>query len=311
MKSATLSIISIFFLYLLVRKLTASKSLALFSTLLYSFSFLDLSLAHQALGETTSEVWIIASVYFLILALQERKWWQFQLTGILLALGMLTSVMFLPSPFITMVYLTGLGFFEIIKKKTSVRQWLQYLFIMIWPIILTYFIYTQEVINLLHEYDMGILKTFSGTGSIMSGLVLSLSQNIIQLFQTIFSHVVWTDSLINWGGPLINPILLPFVVIGFVYNLWNIRRPYFILIPLWFFIHVAAGPIALGAVYPRALYTVLAPLMIWGAMGLWTFLGGLRAWFADRKFKLALPILGIVLIAISFSDYHIFTSSFN
>ncbi len=308
-ESATLSLTAIVFLYLLVRRLTASKPIALLSALLYSFSFVDLNLAHQALGETTSEVWIICSFYFLILALQERKWWQFQLTGVMLALGMLTSDLFLPSPVIAMVFLTGIGLIEIIKNKSSLRKWIQYLFIVAWPIILIYITYTQLPINVQRGSDFGILKQFSENFSNIGGFFLFFFKNGSDLFQTIYSHIVRTDSLINWGGSLINPVLLPFVLIGIVYNLWNIRRPYFGLIPLWFLIHLGVGPILLGAVYPRALYTVLAPLMIWGAMGLWTSLGALRAWFASRNLKLALPIFGLLLIAIFFNDYRIFTSS--
>ena len=308
-ESASLSLLSVLFLYLLVRKLTASKPLAILSAFLYSFSFVDLNLAHQALGQTTPEVWIIGSFYFLILALQERKLWQFQVTGFLLALGILTFDIFLPSLIIAFVYLTGLGLFEIIKRKSSAREWLQYLIMVAWPMILAYIVYTQGVTNTLRGYDLGSLLQLSGTGSNLGGIFLFFFRNVSQLVQTIFSHVVWTDSLVNWAGPLINPLILPFVVIGFVYNLWNIRRPYFLLIPLWFTIHVVIGPISLGMVYPRVLFTVLAPLMIWGAMGLWTFLGGLRAWFDSRKFKLAVPIFCLVLIAILINDYHIFTSS--
>ena len=308
-ESATLSLISVVFLYLLVRRLTKSKPLAILSALLYSFSFLDLNLAHQALGETTPEVWIIVSFYFLVLALQERKAWLFQLTGFSLALGMLTFEMFLPSPVIAMVYLTGLGLYEIIKKKTSTRKWLGYLFMVAWPIILTYFVYTQGILNVRRGYDLGVLMQFSGNGSSIIGAILFLFRNANHFFQTIFSHIVWTDTLLYWGGPLINPVLLPFIVIGFIYNFWNIRRPYFILIPLWFFIHAAVGPLALGAVYPRVLYTLLAPLMIWGAMGLWTFLGALRAFFDNQKFRFATPVFCLVLLAIIFTDYHIFTSS--
>jgi hypothetical protein len=292
-----------------VRTLTKSKPLAILSALLYSFSFLDLNIAHQALGETTPEVWIIVSFYLLVLALHERKAWLFQLTGFSLALGMLTFEMFFPTPVIAMMYLAGLGLYEILKKKTSMRTWLGYLFMVAWPIILTYFIYTQGILNDRHGYDLGILMQFSRNGSSITGAVLFLIRNLKDFFQTIFVHIVWTDTLISWGGPLINPILLPFIVIGFVYNLWNIRRPYFILIPLWFLIHAAVAPLSLGAVYPRVLYTLLAPLMIWGAMGLWTFLGALRAIFANQKYKIAVPVFCLVLIAIIFNDYHIFTSS--
>jgi hypothetical protein len=44
-------------------------------------------------------------------------------------------------------------------------------------------------------------------------------------------------------------------------------------------------------------------------MGLWTLLGALRALFDSQKFKFALPVFCLVLIAITFSDYHIFASS--
>jgi hypothetical protein len=306
--SATLSIISIIFLYLLVRKLTGSKPLALLSSLLYTFSFIDLNIAHQALAQTMPEVWIICSFYFMILSLQERKWWQFQVTGILLAMGMMTFETFLPFPVITLLYLAGLGLYEIIKKITSVRKWFEYLFILAWPIILTYVIYTQGTIAFLREFDISALGQFFGNGSNIRDLSTFLLTNVSQLFQTIFSHIVSTDSLVNWSGPLINPLLLPFVVIGFVYNLWNIRRPNFALIPFWFIIFVVIGPISLGAVYPRVLYAVLAPLLIWGAMGLWTFLGSLRAFFDGRNIKLAFPIFFLVLIAIIINDYHVFSS---
>jgi hypothetical protein len=308
-ESATLSLISVFFLYLLVRRLSASRPLALLTALLYSVSFFALNFAHQAMGETTPEVWNIASFYILIIAVQERKLWQFQLTGILLALGMLTFEMFLPTPLIVMLYLAGVGLFEIFTKRTSARKWFQYLLMVAWPVMLAYFVYTQEILNVRRGYDLGIVMQFSGNGSNFLGIFLFLFRNVGHLFQTIFYHITWTDSIVYWDGSLINAFLLPFVVIGFVYNIWNIRRRYYALIPLWFLIHIAVGPLSLGAVYPRVLFMVLPPLMIWGAMGLWTFLGALRAIFDNRRIKLALPVFLLVLIAIIFNDYHIFTTS--
>jgi hypothetical protein len=261
------------------------------------------------MGETTPEVWIVGCFLFLVLTLQERNVWQFQVTGILFALGMLTFESFLPSPVVLMLYLGFVGLFEVIRKKTSARTWLKYLLIVAWPMILAYIIYTQGILNVRRGYDLGSLMQFSGNGSNIIGIFLFLIRNATHLFQTIFSHIVWTDSILYWGGSLINAILLPFVVVGFIYNFWNIRRPYYILIPLWFVVHVAVGPLALGAVYPRVLFTVLGPLMIWGAMGLWVFLGSLRSGFDNRNFKLAIPIFILVILTIVINDYHIFTST--
>ncbi len=95
-ESVITNLISIFLLYLLVHKLTSSKSLALLSMLLYASSFVELSLSQQALGQTSSQVFIIASIFFLTKALQERRTWQFQVSGLLFALGMITSELFLP-----------------------------------------------------------------------------------------------------------------------------------------------------------------------------------------------------------------------
>jgi hypothetical protein len=44
-------------------------------------------------------------------------------------------------------------------------------------------------------------------------------------------------------------------------------------------------------------------------MGLWTFLAALRAWFDGLKLKFAIPLFAILVVAILFNDYHIFTSS--
>jgi hypothetical protein len=251
----------------------------------------------------------MSGFYFFILGIQERKWWQFQIAGILLALGMMTFETFLPSVVVVLLFLIGFALFKIIKGKESPHKWLQNLLLVVWPIILVYFEYTKGILAVRSSYDLGWLMKFSANGSDISGLFSFLIKNISDLFRTFFSQIAWNDSLINWAGPFVNPILLPFVVIGFVYNLWNIRRPFFTFIPLWYLIHTITAPVFLGAVYPRVLYTVLAPLVIWGAMGLWTCLATLRAWFDGLKLKLALPIFALVLVTIVFNDYHIFTSS--
>ncbi len=308
-ESALLSLISAIFLYLLVRRLTASKPLALLSALLFSFSFVELNLAHQALAETTPEVWMMSGLYFFILGMQQRRLWQFQTAGILLALGMMTFETFLPTIPIMILFMIGFALFGIIKKKESARNWLVNLLLVAWPIVLVYISFTKGILAVRNGYDLGMLMDASQNGSNIIALFSFLIGNINNLFLTIFSHIVWTDSLINWTGPFISPILLPFVVIGFVYNLWNIRRPYFTFIPLWFVINTIVAPIFLGAVYPRVMYTGLAPLMIWGAMGLWTCLATLRAWFDGLRIKFALPVFALLLVFIVFNNYHTFTSS--
>jgi 4-amino-4-deoxy-L-arabinose transferase-like glycosyltransferase len=307
-ESVISSLLSILLLYLLVHKLTSSKSLALTATLFYSISFAELSLSQQALGQTSSQLFIIASIFFLIKALQERKTWQFQVTGLLFALGMITFELFLPALLLGVIYLICIGFYEVIKKKTSSRKWVEYLFFFSWPIVLIYLLYTQNIGSLLRENYFGILNQFSINGSKIGGLFLFFFKNLSEVFQTIFSQVSRTDPLVNWSGPLVNPFFLPFVVIGCVYNFWNIRRPFYAVLPFWFIIYLVLVPISLGIMNPGYLYPLLVPIIVWGAMGLWVFLGVLRAWI-NNKFKPSVVLIFILCLSvITFYDYHIFSS---
>ncbi len=116
-ESAFLSLLSAVFLYYLVRRLTSSPPMAWLATALYSFSFVELSELHQALHNTTVEIWMISGLFLLILALQERKYWQFQLAGIVLALGMLTYETYFPTPLIAALFLAGFAVARIVKRK--------------------------------------------------------------------------------------------------------------------------------------------------------------------------------------------------
>ncbi len=69
----------------------------------------------------------------------------------------------------------------------------------------------------------------------------------------------------------------------------------------------AVVSVFLGSIFPRVLYTCLAPLMIWAAMGLWVLLATLRAWFDSLKLKIAVPVFMLLLAGIVFFDYHIFS----
>jgi hypothetical protein len=308
-ESAFLSILAALFLYLLVKRLTASPPVAILSTLLYAFSFVELNASHQALHNTTLEVWMFSGLYFLIRGFQQRRWWQFQIAGILIALGMLTYETFFPTAVVVLIYLICLAIYEIIKKKWAARKWLQALLLVIWPIVVVYLEFTREYLAARQGYHFGWLSKFSGNGENILGAFHFFVTNIADLLLTLFSRVRWPDSLINWTGPFVNPFLLPFIVIGLVYNLWNLRRPHYLFIPVWYLLHTLAAPIILGSVWPRVLYTGLVPLILWGAMGLWVSLGAIRTWFDGLRIKIALPVFGILVLVILLSDYRIFSSS--
>ncbi len=308
-ESAFLSLLSVGLLYLLVRRLSSSKPLALLTSLLFAFSFVELNLAHQALAETSPEIWILSSFTCFLLALQKQKLWLFQITGVLIAAGMMSYDTFLPCGALILLYLFAFGLTRILRHKASIKHWLQVLLLTAWPAILVYFGLTRGYLAARQGYQFGMLMNSTANLSNLIAFYQFLGKNITDLLTTLFSHVVWTDSLLNWPGPFVNPILLPFIVIGLVYNLWNLRRPHFALIPLWFLINIIIGPLLLGTVWPRVLYPTLIPLMIWAAMGLWTLLSAARAWLDAFRLKLAVPLFALLIVVILFNDYHIFTSS--
>lgn len=306
-ESALGSLISVMLLYFIVRAVTGSPAASLLSAFLYGFSFIELNLSHQALHDTPTEVWMMASIFALFAALRGRKGWQFQLTGVLLALGMLVYETFYPTPLIVLLYLLGVAVYEIAKRRAVVRVWALRIGLALWPVILVYIVYIHDYLLGEQAHHFTELVTSGGqTG--LGGVFAFALKNAGLLLRTMFYRVAWTDSLINWPGPLLNPLLLPFVVIGFVYNLWNLRRPHYAFILLWYFLQVLPGPILLGSVWPRVLFTATGPLMVWGALGLWTSLAALRAWLPYHSSRLAVPVFTALVLVILANDYLIFTS---
>ncbi len=304
-ESALGSLISVMLLYFIARAITRSPATSLLSAFLYGFSFIELNLSHQALHDTPTEPWMMAALFALFLALRGRKAWQFQLTGVLLALGMLVYETFYPTPPIVLAYLLGMAVYEIAKRKTAIRDWAIHIGLALWPAVLAYVVYIHDYLFAEQAHHFTELVSSGGqTG--LGGMFGFALRNAGFLLQTTFYKVTWTDSLINWAGPLVNPFLLPFVVIGFIYTLWNLRRWHYAFLLLWYFLEVLPGPILLGSVWPRVLFTATGPLMIWGALGLWTCLAALRAWLP--RTRLAAPIFTLLVIAILANDYVIFTS---
>lgn len=306
-ESAVISVIAVFFLYLFVRRLLNNPAVAYLAAGLYSFSFVELSASHQALHSTPLALWLMPGLYFLTSAIQSKQIWRFQMTGIMMALGMLTYDTFFPTVGFAVIYAASQGVFEIIKKKEAVHAWLSYLGVMLWPIALAYLFFTQDYVIL--RYSSYYNERLSGLSK--TGLFDSLGSIIYRIQSTwlaIFS-MISADQFIEWKGPFINPMLLPMVMIGMMYSLWNIRRWKHSFLLVLFFFQIMPAPILLNTPQPRVLYTSLASLMIWGALGLLTSLAALRAILGKNILRvLAGPAFLLILASIFATDYDIFTT---
>ena len=308
-ESAVLSLLAVVFLYSLVRLLTSSVPTGLLSALLFSFSFIELNASHQALHSTPPQAWMLAAFFVLFTALRYRKLWQFQAAGILLALGALTYETFYPNCILALVYLSGMAIFDIKNRRSSVWGWAANLVLTAWPIVAVYLIFAQGYINGRQYYLLGSLQSSIGNGGgLLPGTLQFIWGNFLSVLKVTFSRVIWVDALIYWDGPLVNPLLLPFLVIGLVYNLWNIRKLHFIFIPLLYIFHTFSGPILLGSAWPRVMYLAVPPLIIWGTLGLWISLAALRGIFINIQPRMAVTAFSLSLAFIIGNDYFIFSN---
>ena len=308
LESAILSLISVGVFYFLVRLITGKSIIALLSSLFYSFSFMELSASHQALHNTTSEIWIFSALFFLFLGIQRRKIWQFQLLGILLALGMLTYETFYPTVFLVIIYLLGLTIYDLVQRKKTVRRWFLFLITVIWPVALSYFGFTRNYITSRSFYHFGAIRNAIEYQPTIAKMLGFFFGHVEDVFETIFVRVVWVDWLVNWQGPLINPLLAPFIIIGFFYSIWNFRRSHCGFVLLWFFLNIIPGPILLASVQPRVMYSALAPLMVFGAMGIWGIFSMPRTLLAPYFNRLVVLLVILLSGAILANDYLIFSS---
>ncbi len=306
-ESACISIIAIMFLYFLARRLFGNSLLALLSALLYGFSFGELTASHQALHSSPIELWMMPGLYFLLSASQSKEKWRFQVTGILMALGMLTYDTFLPTAAFTLTWLTGQAIHEVAKKKTGMRDWLVYLALTAWPIALTYGYFTHRyLVERYFSYYYEYFPYFS-TLNLANGVARFL-QGAAAVWKTTF-YPVAADQYLTWQGPLVNPLLLPWVVIGLGYALGNFRQPRYVFLLALYLFQVSIAT-AMNYPYPRVLYPSLAPLALLGALGLWVLYAILRSMHglaSAGRFSGPVFLLAITIILIN--DYRIFTSA--
>lgn len=306
-ETAFISTVGIVFLYLLIRKLTKNPPLAFLSTVLFGFSFLELNTSHQALHDTPLGIWIMGGLYFLVSGIIDRKSWQFQLSGILIALGILSYDTFFPTAIFSATIMLGVALYKIIKMHASPKEWLKYTALFLWPILLVYFVFIREYLAERNWYYFGIWRD-SVTNKLEIGVFLRyLGKNISDLFITLFSGTTWQDSLLRWEGTMVNPVLLPFMAIGIIYNLCNLRKPFHIFLSLWFLSQVIPALI-MGTVWPRVIFTSVPVLIIWGAMGLWILLAAIRPWISTFASWAIIPLFTIFLVVIIANDYRIFTT---
>jgi 4-amino-4-deoxy-L-arabinose transferase-like glycosyltransferase len=302
--SATMSLLSIFIFYFLARRLT-SKPVALLAALFYSFALAELSTARQALHDTPIEFWLIFGYFCVVTAVESRRSWHFALAGVTLALGMLTYETFYPAPIVAALYLLMWMIVEW-RKPDEWREWIKRIVVTALPFVFV----APPVIHYIDfraGYHLLALNAATRDDAGIASLASFLFKNFSELLVTLFYQIRWGDSLLRIEAPFINPLLLPFIVLGFLYTLWNWRRWNVLFTVIWFAVFALPIPL-LGAPWPRVIYPALMPMMLWGALGVWLIFNAARNFYTQVDRRVVPALFCVLILVIVGNDVRLFTT---
>ena len=300
--NALLSCLSVVLFYFLVRR-ALGPPVALVATFLYGVSFVALSAGRQALHDTHIEIWVLLTFFLLIEAIETRRDWLFGLSGVAAALGLLTYETFYLTAVTAFVYLC----IQAVRNRSEWRTWLKGLGLFLLPVALAV-PNALAYIGLRQGYHLGLLRESMAGSSAppLTSAVQFLAARLAESLSTLFYRIRWLDSLLNWDGPFVNPLILPFFVVGLALALYHTRRHHLFFV-LWFVLEYFPFG-ALGAPFPRVLYPAVMSIYALAALGLCGLLLAVRR--LDRQMDSRVILLGFIglLAALAFLDLSIFST---
>jgi hypothetical protein len=301
--NALLSCLSVVLFYFLVRR-AMGPPVALTAAFLYAISFVALNAGRQALHDTHTEIWIVLTGFLLIEAVETRRGLLFGLAGAAAALGLLTFETAYMAVITALIYLVVL----VARNRAEWRRWLRWLAVFLLPVSLA-------MPNTLAYAYIRRVDRFAplqhATASADTTPVLGALQFFVSRFgesvSTLFYRVRWTDSLLNWDGPFINPWLLPFFVVGLMLALYHARRQHYLFFILWFVAQYFPFGM-LGAAYPRVFYSAVTAIYALSALGLCGLLLAVRQFYRRTNGRILLAGFVGWLAVLAFFDLSIFAT---
>lgn len=303
--NSLLSCLSLILFYFALRRAT-EQSTALIGTFLYAISFSALSAGRQALHDTYIEVWINLAFLALVNGLESRKSWQMLLAGIALSLGSLTYETFYPILATFLLY----AVIYLIRQRQKISQTIPQMAALLFPVIMIApQVYSYAFMR--EEHHMQAFYALTGeinpNNQILANAI-AIFQYLGQALQTLFISIVYPDSLTRWPGPIVNPWILPFFLIGLIIALNQIKNKHYLLLVIWFFIGFF-GFSALGAGYPRVLFAALMAIYALAAIGVISVLNIIRSlplFSSQPNQKRLLSGFAFLLIFLAGYDFQIY-----
>ena len=255
---AIFSVIATFIFYLFLRQITAMP-LALLASWLLSASIFDISASRLANVESHVKLWPILTLAIFAWALKNKHWAIYSLSGIALALGLLTYDTVLPMVGVMVI----LVFVEARRQSDTFADTMRNLMALLTPVLLTLPLLVPYLTGRLSYYNIEE-KGWDNNGA------TTLWNHFTDIIVSWFIHP-FEDFLYNRNGPLVNAFLLPWLTFGFVAAVAAARRrlPFWTL--TWLLLFIFPVPIATHTPLGRVYYPALPAVYILIALGLYVF----------------------------------------
>lgn len=301
--TALLSVLATVVFYFVARDMF-NVSIALISTLLMATSYYDVNTSRQAIVETFTKLPMILALFLVVRGVDRQKWYYFLLCGIVLYLGVMTYDTFFVVPPAIVLYIIFRGALDWRKFY----RWLFYLALVIAPMLLAYPIVADTIAGRQYTYVKGVS---SGIQDLLDTNTLApLLANTAKSFAALFQILQGSDYALDWRGPLVNPLVLPFLVLGFALVLSRFWQRHNLLLILSFLICFFPAPILSGYTVPRVFYVGLPPIFIFAAVGIVGIAAALLSLNRKRVMlaRVTTAMAAALLLLIALSDGYIFAN---
>jgi hypothetical protein len=288
-----LSIIATLIFYWLVRQITAMPVAAI-ATYLLSISIFDISASRLANVESFVKIWPILGLALLALAVRTRRWQIYSLSGLAIALGMLTYDTVWPLMGVVLI----ISLIELVRQREGRYASMSSIAALIAPTLLALPVLVPYLTSRMPYY------AFKDKGfDIEAGS--TLLQNFGNVIRTWFVSLR-SDFLYNRPGPLLNALLLPLLVLGFVIVISLIKKRVAYWTLIWVGLVIFPVPILAASPMGRVYYPALPAVYTLVALGIFFLWKEVNRFVGVNLRPLLIAVALVPLVWLPFANLFIY-----
>ncbi|MCP4142145.1 MAG: glycosyltransferase family 39 protein [Chloroflexi bacterium] len=288
-----LSVIGTLLFYWFLRQISNFPIAALASSLL-SISVFDISASRLANVESFVKMPPILALALLAWAIKSQRWQVYGLSGIALALGMLTYDTVWPLSLVMLL----IALIELARQKEPFLERTKSIAALLAPTIISLPLLLPYLSSRLSYYEFDE-KGFETETSLKVWTYLS------KIISTWFVELR-LDFLYNRPGPLLNAILLPFLVLGIVIALFQIRKKASLWNFLWVLFFIFPIPVLANSSMGRVYYPALPAVYFFVGLGIFFFWMALDNFLGEKLRPLLIVATLLPLVWLPLANLYIY-----